>query len=119
MDDALRKAAEQIYDQKQARREAAKPTALPAMTRAQRLSRDKVFRYFAEESLNDQRMLDFTLREEVPEAWRRLVSRAAAAAAISAAILPPNMVEGERGGSRKVVCTSYSRKSQQSTQPLS
>ena len=72
MDDALRKAAEQIHAQEQARREAAKPKAPPAMTRAQRLSRDKVFRYFAEESLNDQRMLDFTLREEVPEAWHTL-----------------------------------------------
>ena len=65
----------ELYRRAKAREEAAanpKPPPQPAMTRAQRLSREKVFRFFAEDSLNDQRTLEFTLREEVPEAWHTL-----------------------------------------------
>ena len=72
MDHEMRRHLEEIHEQKKAQQEAAKPKPLPAMTRAQRLSREKVFRYFAEERLSDQSVLDYTLRDEVPEAWHTL-----------------------------------------------
>ena len=53
-------------------REAAETQVPPATTKAQRLSREKVFRYFAEESLTRDSMLDYYLRDQVPEAWHTL-----------------------------------------------
>ncbi len=75
MDEEYHRRNMELYGRAKAREEAAanpKPPPQPAMTRAQRLSREKVFRFFAEDSLNDQRTLEFTLREEVPEAWHTL-----------------------------------------------
>jgi len=42
------------------------------LTKQERIARQKVFRYMAEESLSHDHVLDFHLRDEVPDAWHTL-----------------------------------------------
>ena len=72
MDHELRRKLDEIHREKMARREATKPRPLPKVPLTQRLSRDKLIRWFAEESLSDQRVLEYTMRDEVPAAWHVL-----------------------------------------------
>ena len=75
MDEAHRRRNMELYCRNREREEAAakpKPAPKPRLTRTQRLSRDKVFRYLAEERLYRDEELTAAMRDEVPDAWHTI-----------------------------------------------